>query len=42
MKFSKSLTAGAAAIALMGTSACVTNPETGNQRVSTTGAIGGA
>ncbi|MEQ9661302.1 MAG: OmpA family protein [Parasphingopyxis sp.] len=41
MKFSKSLTAGAAAIALMGTSACVTNPETGNQRVSTTGAIGG-
>lgn len=41
MKLSKSLTAGTAALALMGTTACVTNPETGNQRVSTTGAIGG-
>ncbi|NNC71694.1 MAG: OmpA family protein [Sphingomonadaceae bacterium] len=38
---SKFMMSGAAAIALLGTSACVTNPETGNQRVSTTGAIGG-
>lgn len=37
----KSMMSGAAAVALLGTSACVTNPETGNQRVSTTGAIGG-
>ncbi len=41
MKISKGLLAGSAIITLLGTSACVTNPETGNQRVSTTGAIGG-
>jgi len=41
MNISKGLLAGSAMIAMLGTSACVTNPETGNQRVSTTGAIGG-
>ncbi len=40
-KLHKSLISGAAAAALLSTSACVTNPETGNQRVSTSGAIGG-
>lgn len=38
----KSLLAGPAAIAMLGTTACVTDPETGNQRISTTGAIGTA
>lgn len=41
MTLTRNLMAGAAAISLLGTAACVTNPETGNQRVSTTGAIGG-
>ena len=40
MTLTRNLMAGAAAISLLGTAACVTNPETGNQRVSTTGAIG--
>lgn len=38
---SRKLTAAAAGLAMLGATACVTNPETGNRRVSTTGAIGG-
>ena len=41
MKIGQKLLAGTAALTLLGTTACVTNPETGNNRVSTTGAIGG-
>lgn len=37
----KALAAGSAAIALLATSACVTNPETGQREVSTGGVIGG-
>ncbi len=41
MTISRKILAGGTALAMLGTTACVTNPETGNQRVSTTGAIGG-
>lgn len=40
MKISKGILTGTAVVALLGTGACVTNPETGNQRVSGA-AIGG-
>jgi len=43
MKFSKALVSGTAAVALLGTTACVTDPNTGEQKVSRTGigAVGG-
>ncbi|MEM8725565.1 MAG: hypothetical protein AAGE86_08590, partial [Pseudomonadota bacterium] len=44
MKTSRILLSGTAALALMGTSACVTDPNTGEQKVSRTGigaAVGG-
>ena len=40
MTLSRGLLAGSAVIAMIGTTACTTNPETGNQRVSNA-AIGG-
>lgn len=44
MKFTRTMTAVALSTALVATSACTTNPETGNRRLSNTaiGAIGGA
>lgn len=41
MKFTQKLLAGTAALSLLATTACVTDPNTGNRRVSTTGALGG-
>jgi outer membrane protein OmpA-like peptidoglycan-associated protein len=41
MRISRHLFGGAAAIALLSTTACVTNPETGKREISTKGAIGG-
>ena len=44
MKINRMFTAGVAAIALLGTSACVTDPNTGEQKISRTaiGGLGGA
>ena len=44
MKINRMYTAGVAAIALLGTSACVTDPNTGEQKISRTaiGGLGGA
>ena len=43
MKFSKALVSGTAAVALLGTTACVTDPNTGEQKASRTaiGAVAG-
>lgn len=41
MRLSKRLLGAASAIALLSATACTTNPETGERRVSTKGAIGG-
>lgn len=41
MRMPQKFMAGTAGLAMLATTACVTNPQTGEQQVSTTGAIGG-